>query len=92
MNLGTERRSTRRRRPYRTDRTWTAEDVRALRAHLGLSQEALSQRLGMRQQTVSEWEIGKHRPRGGSLTLLNTIAESAGFHYRTEVDADTPSS
>ena len=55
--------------------------MRALRSHLGLTQEELSERLGMRQQTISEWEIGKHRPRGASRTLLNSIAEAAGFAY-----------
>lgn len=60
--------------------------MRALRSHLGLTQEELSERLGMRQQTISEWEIGKHRPRGASRTLLNSIAEAAGFTY----DATSP--
>jgi putative transcriptional regulator len=75
-------RAQRRRRPvYRVAREWDAEGVRALRQHLGLTQEELSARLGMRQQTVSEWEVGKHRPRGASRTLLTTIAEQAGFSY-----------
>ena len=33
-------------------------------------------KLGIRQQTVSEWETGAYLPRGGSLTLLNMIAEN----------------
>ena len=75
-------RARRRRRPaYRVGHEWDAEGVRALRQHLGLTQEELSVRLGMRQQTVSEWEVGKHRPRGASRTLLTTIAEQAGFSY-----------
>jgi hypothetical protein len=37
----------------------------------------------MRQQTVSEWEVGKHRPRGASRTLLSVMAEAAGFTYGT---------
>lgn len=74
----------RRHPPYRTERDWDTNGVRALRRHLGITQEELSERLGMRQQTVSEWEVGKHRPRGASLTLLNVIAEVAGFAYRAE--------
>jgi DNA-binding transcriptional regulator YiaG len=66
-------------------REWDAEGVRALRQHLGLTQEELSARLGMRQQTVSEWEVGKHRPRGASRTLLTTIAEQAAFSYGAQV-------
>jgi DNA-binding transcriptional regulator YiaG len=84
MQAGAEQRSKRRRRPYHVEREWSADEVRALRRHLGLTQEELSERLGMRQQTVSEWEVGKHRPRGASVTLLTVIAESAGFGYRTE--------
>lgn len=66
---------------YRVNQAWRAAEVRALRAHLGVTQEELSRQLGMRQQTVSEWEVGKHRPRGASLTLLGVIAERAGFAY-----------
>lgn len=73
----------RRTAPYRVTQAWSAAEVRALRQHLGVTQEELSLRLGMRQQTVSEWEVGKHRPRGASLTLLNVIAEGAGFAYQT---------
>ena len=70
-----------RRAPYRVAREWTAEEVRALRQHLGLTQDEFSDHLGTRQQTISEWEVGKHRPRGASRVLLSVIAESAGFAY-----------
>jgi DNA-binding transcriptional regulator YiaG len=60
---------------------WNAERVRALRAHLGLTQQQLSGELGTRQQTISEWERGLYRPRGASRTVLNLIAERAGFKY-----------
>ncbi len=76
-------RTSRRRNRYRVNRVWTAEDVRALRSHLKVTQDELSIRLGIRQQTISEWEVGKHRPRGASRTLLNVIAEQAGFKYLT---------
>ncbi|MFH1560949.1 MAG: helix-turn-helix transcriptional regulator [Chloroflexota bacterium] len=70
---------------YRTKSTrgeqWNAERVRALRAHLGLTQQQLSGELGTRQQTISEWERGLYRPRGTSRTILNLIAERAGFEY-----------
>ena len=61
--------------------TWDAERVRALRQHLGVSQDGLAETLGMRQQTISEWETGKYAPRGGSARLLGMIAERAGFEY-----------
>lgn len=63
-------------------RSWEAAEVRALRRHLGLSQEEMARELGMRQQTVSEWETGQYRPRGASARLLGIIAEGAGFEYR----------
>ena len=64
---------------YSTD--WDAERIRALREHLGLSQDGLAEELGTRQQTVSEWETGRYRPRGASSTLLSIVAERAGFSY-----------
>ena len=78
-----------RRAPYHVAREWSAEEVRALRMHLGLTQDEFSDHLGTRQQTISEWEVGKHRPRGASRVLLTVIAESAGFRY-TANGAATP--
>ena len=63
--------------------TWDARRVRALRQHLGMSQRELAQELGIRQQTVSEWETGVYGPRGTSSTLLSIIAERADFSYST---------
>ncbi len=77
-------RSAARRAPYRVTREWSPEEVRALRLHLGLTQDEFSEHLGTRQQTVSEWEVGKHRPRGASRMLLSVIAESARFAYAAD--------
>ncbi len=60
-------------------RTWDAQRVRALRHFLQLTQDEFSQRLGTRQQNVSEWERGKHRPRGMSVIMLEKLANEAGF-------------
>jgi DNA-binding transcriptional regulator YiaG len=54
---------------------WTAARVAALRARLGLSQAAFARLLGVRQQTVSEWETARYRPRGASARLLGLLAE-----------------
>ncbi len=56
---------------------WTAERVLALRKRLGLSQAALAEEMGVRQQTVSEWETGRYQPRGATVRLLGMLAESA---------------
>ncbi len=57
--------------------------MRALRRHLGLSQSDMAEELGVRQQTVSEWETGVYRPRGASARILAIIAERASFEYGT---------
>jgi DNA-binding transcriptional regulator YiaG len=58
-------------------RPWTAEEVLELRRRMGLSQAEMAEELGVRQQTVSEWETGRYQPRGASARLLGMLAESA---------------
>lgn len=60
---------------------WNSQQIRALRQHLGLTQEAMASQLGTRQQTISEWERGLYQPRGASATLLTLVAERARFPY-----------
>ncbi len=60
---------------------WDSEHIRALRRHLGLTQSGLAEKLGTRQQTISEWETNMYRPRGASATLLSIVAEQAKFGY-----------
>ena len=62
-------------------RQWNSQNVQNLRRHLGLTQQQLADRLGVRQQTISEWETGMYQPRGASSTLLSIIAEQADFKY-----------
>ena len=61
---------------------WDSKHIHALRHHLRLTQRKLADRLGTRQQTISEWETGMYKPRGASATLLSIIAEQAKFHYK----------
>ena len=63
---------------------WNGQDVRSLREHLRLTQREFADRLGTRQQTISEWEKGMYRPRGASSTLLSIVAESAQFEYKPD--------
>ena len=83
------------RRPARPRRArydaWDAQRVKALRRHLGYTQQQLSDELGTRQQTVSEWETGMYQPRGASARLLSLIAERAGFRY-DETDSGSAAS
>ena len=57
-------------------RSWTRDEIVALRRRLRLSQADFAARLGVRQQTVSEWETGRYAPRGASLTVLRMVAEA----------------
>ena len=65
-------------------RAWNADAVRDLRNRMGLTQRQLARRLGVRQQTVSEWETGIYAPRGASVTLLRMVSEEGGPAYNTD--------
>jgi len=65
---------------------WDRQRIQALRRHLGLTQQQMADKLGTRQQTISEWETGMYQPRGASATLLSIVAEQAKFKY----DASPP--
>ncbi|MBI4298458.1 MAG: helix-turn-helix transcriptional regulator [Chloroflexi bacterium] len=73
---------------------WNGEMIRFLRRYLGRTQKELADELGVRQQTISEWETGMYMPRGSSRTLLQMVAERADFIYEAktitqeEEDAD----
>lgn len=67
-----------------TKAQWNRRRIRALRQHLGLTQVEMAEHLGIRQQTVSEWETGQYEPRGTSVTLLGMVAERSRFEYGSE--------
>jgi DNA-binding transcriptional regulator YiaG len=60
---------------------WNKDSIQALRSHMRLTQQEMAGKMGTRQQTISEWETGMYAPRGASATLLNLLAEKAGFKY-----------
>jgi DNA-binding transcriptional regulator YiaG len=66
---------------------WDAESIRALRKYMGMTQQRMSEELGTRQQTISEWETGMYRPRGGINRLLTLVAEQVGFEYQILAEA-----
>ena len=51
-----------------------AEDVRALRARLGLSQANFALRFGFSIDTLQQYEQGRRTPSGPASTLLRVIA------------------
>ena len=54
---------------------WSGEAVRRLRGRLGVSQQELAALLGVRQQTVSDWERSLHAPQGAARRMLSMVAE-----------------
>ncbi len=60
---------------------WTGELVKALRAHMNRTQAQLAEELGVRQQTVSEWENGIYPPSRATCKHLGLVAEKVGFKY-----------
>ena len=73
--------------PPPDDGAWRAEDVRALRRHLGETQREFADRIGTNQQTVSEWERRARQPRRMARRLLQLVAEQAGY-YRVGAEGD----
>jgi hypothetical protein len=63
---------------------WDGGSVRALREHLDLNQEGLAEVLGVRQQTISEWETGVYAPSRGRSKHLDLVAERSAFGYQAE--------
>ena len=60
---------------------WNAELIKAMRLHMGLTQAEFAKQLGVRQQTVSEWENGIYTPTRFTSNYLGFVAEQAGFRY-----------
>jgi len=65
---------------YEPPAAWDGPRIHRLRTALGDSQQAFADRLGTRQQTVSEWERGTSHPRRMARRLLQLIAEEHGVY------------
>jgi DNA-binding transcriptional regulator YiaG len=70
--------------PIRRRPGWTPERIKELRRFAGWTQQDLADRMGVRQQTVSEWETGLHLPRYSTSKHLNLIAQEIRFPYQVE--------
>lgn len=68
---------------------WTGELVNGLRRHLDFSQEQLADLLGVRQQTISEWERGAYQPGRSTSNYLSMVAEQNGFQYIVKESTQT---
>jgi DNA-binding transcriptional regulator YiaG len=63
---------------------WNAAMIKALREYMGLTQAEMAKELGVRQQTISEWETGVYEPKRSTSKYLSLVAERAGFEYSWE--------
>jgi DNA-binding transcriptional regulator YiaG len=62
-----------------SNQQWDGESIKALRLHLGLQQREFAEKIGVRQQTISEWEQGTYAPRRSMGKFLSQIAREAGL-------------
>jgi DNA-binding XRE family transcriptional regulator len=69
--------------PVRKFKGWTGPQIKTLREFAGWSQQELADRMAVRQQTISDWEVGHHTARRAMSKLLQMIAEEIGFPYQT---------
>ena len=60
---------------------WNGSMIRALRSYLDVNQAEFSRILGVRQQTVSEWENQIYQPTRSRSKHLALVAERAGFEF-----------
>ncbi len=68
----------------RDTEAWHSEQIKALRLHMRLTQAEFAKQLGVRQQTVSEWENGVYEPTRSKSKHLDLVAQTVGFAYEEE--------
>ncbi|MBE7380142.1 MAG: helix-turn-helix transcriptional regulator [Leptolyngbya sp. SIO1E4] len=69
--------------------TWNQAAIKALRKHMQLTQAQFAETLGVRRQTVSEWENGVYLPDRSTLKHLGLVAEKEDFQGLPDTDAGT---
>ncbi|WP_035990375.1 helix-turn-helix domain-containing protein [Leptolyngbya sp. KIOST-1] len=65
---------------------WQQDAIRALRKHLSLTQMQFAEQMGVRRQTISEWENGIYEPDRSTAKFLELIAKQANFEISTAVE------
>jgi putative transcriptional regulator len=61
----------------------SAEEIRALRSRLGLSQPQFARRFGFSLSALRQYEYGRRSPRGAATTLLRLVQADADGVART---------
>ena len=59
---------------------WNKELILTYRKFLGLTQKQFGEKLSIRQQTVADWEVGKHSPANMACIVLHMFAKGDGFY------------
>lgn len=72
--------------PVKDEVKWNSESIKALRQKMGLTQTEFAAELGVRQQTVSEWENGVYEPRRMASKYLSKVAENIESNYKVNQD------
>ena len=58
---------------------WQQDAIRALRKHMSLTQMEFAEEMGVRRQTVSEWENGVYEPDRSTSKFFELLAKHAQF-------------
>jgi len=71
-------------KPYRVGDSilWNADLIRALRLHMKMNQTQFAKELGVRQQTISEWETSIYKPTRAMSKFLTILADRVKFLSR----------
>jgi DNA-binding transcriptional regulator YiaG len=90
--MSEKRPKTKPRRSSKVKYEWNAAAIRALREYMGMTQREMADELEVRQQTISEWETGLHKPHRSTQKTLSMIAESRGFRYEQSLESQDSTS
>lgn len=63
---------------------WQQDAIKALRKHMNLTQMEMAEQMGVRRQTISEWENGVYDPDRSTSKFLELIAKHANFEVPAE--------
>ena len=58
---------------------WDKAAIRALRQHMNMTQAQFAESMGVRRQTISEWENGVYLPDRSTMKHLALVAEKQAF-------------
>lgn len=58
---------------------WDASAIRALRMHMNMTQLQFAEAMGVRRQTISEWENAVYLPDRSTMKHLGLVAEKEAF-------------